>query len=200
MSNKWIWFDWLVAAFRYAKVNKYVKQNSIIADIGCGREGVFLKSHTGKIAHGYGFDFRVQTNSEGNLSLINNKDLEGKLPLAECSVNDVFLNAVLEHLEDPVGTISEAARILKIGGRIIMTTPTKIAKPVLELLSFKLHLINEDEIREHKHYFNKSDIKNLIESVNIHLQRNGQLILEKYSIFEVGFNSLIVLRKNEVNV
>ncbi|MBO4438886.1 MAG: methyltransferase domain-containing protein [Spirochaetaceae bacterium] len=195
MSNKWIWFDWLVAAFRYAKVNKYVKQNSIIADVGCGREGAFLKSHAGKITHGYGFDFRINEHEEDNLSFINNKELEGSLPLADCSVDDVFLNAVLEHLEDPAGVISESVRILKSDGRIIMTTPTRIAKPVLEFLSFRLHLINEDEIREHKHYFNKADIKNLIEAVNKHLQGNEQLILEKYSIFEFGFNSLIVLRK-----
>ena len=43
-----------------------------------------------------------------------------------------------------------------------MTTPTRIAKPVLEFLSYRLHLINEDEIREHKHYFNKADIQEII--------------------------------------
>ena len=61
MAKDWIWFDRLVAAFRYAKVNKYVRGGTVIADIGCGREGVFLKSHAEKILHAYGFDFRIQT-------------------------------------------------------------------------------------------------------------------------------------------
>ena len=162
MAKDWIWFDRIVAALRYAKVNRYVRRGSTVADIGCGREGAFLLSHSAKIARGYGFDFRIQTHDEGNVSFVCNKGLGGKIPLEDGSVDDVFLNAVLEHLEDPKGVLSEAARILKEGGRIIMTTPTRIAKPVLEFLSYRLHLINEDEIREHKHYFNKADIQEII--------------------------------------
>lgn len=197
MERDWIWFDWLVAGFRYAKVNRYVGKGAVVADIGCGREGTFLKSHSKKISHGYGFDFRIQTQEDGNISLINNKDLDGRLPLDAGSVDDVFLNAVLEHLEDPVGVISEAARILKTGGRIVMTTPTRISKPVLEFLSYKLNLIDEAEIREHKHYFNKADIRELVRSVNDGFGGQGKLMLEKYSIFELGFNSLIILRKTD---
>ena len=196
MSNKWIWFDWLVAAFRYAKVNKYVKQGNVIADIGCGRECTFLKSHANKIKRGYGFDFRIQTHEEENISLINNKDLNGKLPLENDTIDTIFLNAVLEHLESPVDVISEATRILKYEGKIIMTTPTRIAKPVLEFLSYKMHLINEDEIREHKHYFNKRDVILLCKTVNNTLHE-GVISIEKYSIFEFGFNSLIILQKRQ---
>ena len=198
MAKDWIWFDRLVAAFRYSKVNRYVRKGSVIADIGCGREGAFLKSHAAKITRGYGFDFRIHTQDEGNISLINNKELGGKLPLEDNSVDDVFLNAVLEHLEDPAGVVGEGARILRNGGRIIMTTPTRIAKPVLEFLSFKLHLINEDEIREHKHYFNKGDIKTLVDLINTTQMNGGGLSLERYSIFELGFNSLIILRKDSL--
>ena len=193
MAKDWIWFDRVVAAFRYAKVNSFVKKNAVIADIGCGREGAFLFSHAKNITHGYGFDFRIQDHEDCNISLINNKGLDGKLPLEDESVDDVFLNAVLEHLDDPVGVISEASRILRQDGRIIMTTPTRMAKPVLEFLSFKLHLINEDEIREHKHYFNRADVEALVESVNE--RYGGKLRLERYSIFELCFNSLIVLKK-----
>ncbi len=197
MSKGWIWFDWLVAAFRYSKVNRYVKSASIIADIGCGREGVFLKSHAEKIARGYGFDFRIPTHDEGNISFINNRELEGKLPLEDSSVDDVFLNAVLEHLEDPVGVIAEATRILKSGGRIIMTTPTRISKPILEFLSYRLHLIDEEEIREHKHYFNRADVVSLVSSVNDRFGAEGKMKLESYSLFELGLNSLIIIGKKE---
>lgn len=172
MKKDWNCFDRFVAAFRYLKVNPFVRKDSLVVDIGCGREGVFLKTHAKKISHGWGFDFRIQTHDEENVSFVNNKDMNGKLPLQNESVDDVFLNAVLEHLEDPVGVVSEATRILKSGGRIIMTTPTRIAKPVLEFLAYNLHLINEDEIREHKHYFNKEDIKVLVDSVNA-IQMHG---------------------------
>lgn len=192
----WNVLDMFIASFRYNVVNKYVMNciGGVIADIGCGREGTFLKSHASKIGHGYGFDFRIVTHDEGNISLINNKELNGKIPLDSGSVDAVFLNAVLEHLESPVDVISEAARILRTGGKIIMTTPTRIAKPVLEFLAYKMHLINEDEIREHKHYFNKADVLELIKAVNSS-DLGISLILERYSFFELGFNSLIVLQK-----
>lgn len=99
----WIWFDWLVAASRYRKVNRYVILGAVIADIGCGREGKFLLSHAERISHGYGFDFRIRTHDEGNVSFINNKELGGRLPLGDNTVDEVFLNAVLEHLGDPAG-------------------------------------------------------------------------------------------------
>lgn len=194
MAEEWIWFDKLVAAFRYSKVKHFVNKDKVIVDIGYGRKGAFLKAHASEIKHGYGFDFRIQTHEEDNISFINNKKLNGKLPLENNSVDTVFLNAVLEHLEAPADVIAEAIRILQNDGKIIMTTPTRIAKPVLEFLSFKLHLINEDEIREHKHYFNKNDIVSLCKSVNTILQGDS-VLLERYSIFEFGFNSLIVLRK-----
>ncbi|MBQ3800142.1 MAG: class I SAM-dependent methyltransferase [Treponema sp.] len=195
MERGWIWFDWLVAAFRYGMVNRYVREGSVVADIGCGREGAFLKSHAEKISHGYGFDFRIPTHEEGNLSLVNNRELGGRLPLDDGKVDDVFLNAVLEHLEDPEGVVTEAARILKSGGRIIMTTPTRISKPILEFLSYKLHLIDEEEIREHKHYFNRADIVGLVASVNEHLPPPMYIVLKRYAFFELGLNSLIILRK-----
>lgn len=42
---------------------------------GCGRP-----SHAGRILHGYGFDFRILTHDEGNVSFVNNKGLGGRLP------------------------------------------------------------------------------------------------------------------------
>ena len=47
----WNVLDMFIASFRYNVVNKYVMNciGGVIADIGCGREGAFLKSHAGKI-------------------------------------------------------------------------------------------------------------------------------------------------------
>lgn len=197
MGKNWNWIDRIIAAFRYSKVNRYVETGAVIADIGCGREGAFLLSHAKRINHGYGFDLRIQTHEESNVSLINNKESGGTLPLKDESVDAVFLNAVLEHLEEPVDVVSEAARILRRGGRIIMTTPTRMAKPLLEFLAYRVHLISEEEIHDHKHYFNKTDIANLVIDTNEKLYQNNTVAvsLEKYGLFELGLNSLIVLNK-----
>ena len=72
-----------------------------------------------------------------------------------------------------------------------MTTPTPISKPLLEFLAFKLHIINEEEIKEHVHYYSRKDIDDLI----LKLSESYKLEIIKYKRFEFGFNSLIVIKK-----
>lgn len=43
------------------------------------------------------------------------------LPLGDGSVDYVFANMVLHHVEDPAGTIEEMTRILRPGGRLVIT-------------------------------------------------------------------------------
>ena len=186
MKN-WNILDKLIAKLRYGQVNKYVVAGQTIVDIGCGREAEFLMSHKEKIGKGLGFDFRIEDREEENICLKNNKGGGSTLPLPDNSVDTVFLNAVLEHLTNPYAVLKECKRILKENGRVVMTTPTRAAKPVLEFMAFKLHIINEDEILEHQHYYNKKDVIKLASDLGFKL--------EKYSFFELFMNSLIVYRK-----
>ncbi|MBP6256774.1 hypothetical protein KA405_03490 [Patescibacteria group bacterium] len=39
-----------------------------------------------------------------------------------------------------------------------MTTPSVWSQPVLELLAYRLHVISEEEIRDHKEYFDKQKL------------------------------------------
>ena len=191
MARKdWNALDKLIARFRYVQVNKYITKGSVIVDIGCGREGEFLLHNKDIISKGFGFDYRIKDHAIDNINLINNKKLK-KLPLDDNSVDTVFLNAVLEHLETPEKVLTDALRVLKKNGKIVMTTPTPISKPILEFMAFKIHIINEDEILDHKHYYNQKDIKNLVKELN----KTYKVKLLKYKKFELGVNSLIVLEK-----
>ena len=69
----------------------------------------------------------------------------------------------------------------------MLTTPTRMAKPILEFMAFQLHIINEDEILEHQHYYSKRDI--------VMLGKKLGMELVKYSYFEMGLNSIIVYKK-----
>ena len=186
MKN-WNILDKLIAKLRYGQVNKYVIKDQTIVDIGCGREAEFLMSHKDKISKGIGFDFRIENKEEGNICLKNNKGRDSTLPLPDNSVDTVFLNAVLEHLTNPYSVLKECRRILKKNGKVVMTTPTRAAKPVLEFMAFKLHIINEDEILEHQHYYNKADVVKLASKLGFKVER--------YKFFELFMNSLIVYSK-----
>lgn len=182
----WNAIDKLIGRIRYAHVQKYIRRGMAIVDVGCGRNADFLMRNRDIIKEGIGLDFRVKNVREQNITLINNRDLKA-FPIADDIIDVVFLNAVLEHLTDPISVLSESKRILKKEGKIVLTTPTRMARPILEFMAFKLHIINEDEISEHQHYFSKEDC--------VLLGKRLEMYLEKYSYFEVGLNSLIVYRK-----
>lgn len=74
----------------------------------------------------------------------------------------ITMLAVLEHIENPDDMFKEIYRVLKPNGNLILTTPTPRAKPVLEFLSFRLKLIDKKEILDHKRYWNKNELINLL--------------------------------------
>ena len=183
----WNILDKFIGHIRYMHVQKYVKPGIVIADVGCGRKADFLMRNQNIIKEGIGFDFRIDDEVKGNnIRLINNRNLK-RFPIEDNTIDVVFLNAVLEHLTDPVSVLIDCKRILKSGGSIVLTTPTRMAKPVLEFMAFKLHIINEDEILEHQHYYSRDDIALLGNRLGMELSR--------YSYFELGLNSIIVFDK-----
>ena len=191
-KTDWNILDRIIAKFRYAQVDKYVVKNGNIVDIGCGQEGKFLLRHKDNIAKGYGFDYKIKNNRIGNIEFINNGKT-GKLELGKNTIDVVFLNAVLEHLEEPRSVLLEALNVLKEGGKIVMTTPTPFSKPILEFMAYKLHIISEAEIREHVHYYSRKDIEKLVSELN----ETYKVRLYKYKRFEFGLNSVIAIEKEK---
>ncbi len=184
--SEWNSIDRKIAKIRYRTIKKYIPQSGVIADIGCGQEAAFLKYCAPQIKKGYGFDFRIQNYKTENLTLINNRHSQG-LELKSGCCDTVFMLAVLEHLDNPENLIQEANRILKPGGTLVLTTPTIMAKPVLECMAFQLHLINVDEILEHKHYYVNQEIGALLKQCGFSKY--------KYQKFLFGMNSLAVAVK-----
>src|SRR5215210_801923 len=48
----------------------------------------------------------------------------GTIPLEDASVDLVWCSEVLEHVPDTAGLLSEARRVLRTGGRLLVTTPS----------------------------------------------------------------------------
>lgn len=188
-EDNWPLFEKFLGYLRYLKIKKYILEldKPVCADVGCGFNGRFLFSVADKIGFGYGFDLRANNKKVKNIEIINNSSLGGRIPLADGTVDRVFLLAVLEHLDQDAVIIDECFRILKKGGKIILTTPTTVAKPVLEFLSYRLHLISEESIREHKHYYNKKELQDLL--------RQHHCECEAYKLFQICFNQLLVGKK-----
>ena len=148
---------------------------------------IFEKDRKSYWGGGYGFDIRANEAKYGNIRIINNSKYHGRIPLKDEKADCVFMLAVLEHLPVDTPLLSEAVRILKKGGYFILTTPAPAAKPVLEFLSYRLHLISEESIREHQHYYPKKELQDI-------MKRHGCRVITCQK-FQLGFNELIVGKK-----
>ena len=188
-NQRWIWSRWdrRLASWRYAEIKKHLRAPAIVCDIGCGMSGEFLRLISPRIVQGYGFDRKVQPETVGNIWLQPVADLNAGVPLADESVDHVTMIALIEHLAAPLELLVEARRILKIGGRLIISTPTPRAKPLLEFLAFRLKMIAAYEIADHKFYYQAASLRRCLEQAGF---RN--IIHET---FQFGFNQIAVAQK-----
>lgn len=177
--------DKIAAWWRMQKVKKYIPQNAFLCDLGCGYRGKFVKKMAQRAKKAIGVDLVVDSNVKE--AILIKADLNHHLPLKTNSQNVVTAMAVIEHLSKPDKAITEVYRILQPGGKCILTTPTPKAKKLLEFLAFKLKLISEKEIKEHKKYYNKDEIQRLLKKAGFKRVQ--------YSTFQYGFNSLVIAKK-----
>jgi ubiquinone/menaquinone biosynthesis C-methylase UbiE len=173
--------DPILRWMRSRKVRSYISEGVVLCDIGCGPQAKLLRDLSGNIKEGIGLDKKVAEQRFDNLSF-KTILIDDRLPLPDKCVDVVTLLAVLEHLEKPVATLTETKRILKPGGMLLITVPTVINQWVGEFLSYRLHLIDENEYRDHKRYYSKRLLREHLEAAGF------PLIHLKMSYFELGMN------------
>lgn len=173
---------------RFKEAVKHIPENSVVCDIGCGPDALFLKSISGSIRQGVGLDEKVENYRDAKFEFKKFK-IFSKVPLGRESCDIVTMMAAIEHLANFQSVLNEIFRILKNGGKLILTTPTPLAKSILEFLAFKLRWIDEREIRDHKNYFWPKDIKRMLGDSGFK-EKNI-----KSNYFEFFLNSLIVAEK-----
>lgn len=177
--------DKFIRWLRFDNLIREITPGSVVCDLGCGKDLKFLRYISSKIEKGIGIDKNCEDFQEGNLQRIGLK-VDGSLPLENESVDIVTMSAILEHLDRPEDVLKECYRALKKDGKIVLTTPSPTAKPILELLAFRLKIIDAEEIRDHKNYFSKTDLKNILNKSGFDREKI------KVSSFEFGLNNKAV--------
>ena len=177
--------DALLAARRRHQVDRHILPGSVLVDLGCGFAGSLLAAHSGTIERGIGFDVAVGSPPAANVEL-HAQPVDAPLPLPDDSVDVVACLAVIEHVERPDVLATEARRILRPDGVFVVTTPAAQAKPILELISTRLRLIDPAEILDHKRYYRPGTLRDELERAgfeNVRVRR-----------FELGLNLAAVAR------
>jgi SAM-dependent methyltransferase len=91
-----------------------------LLDMGCGQVPLYGVYHD-LVRENICIDWKNTLHP--NIHLDFEVDLNAELPFEDGSFDTILLTDVLEHLPEPVGAISEAARILRSGGKLIIGVP-----------------------------------------------------------------------------
>jgi len=178
--------DWL----RYRHITGHIPKDAKVCDVGCGANANFLHRIQPYISFGIGLDKYAKPYRDKKLE-IKPMQIASRLPLAKTSVDVVTMLAFLEHVDDPQSLLKEAFRILKPGGLFIATAPTPLAKPILEFLAYRLKLIDEESIREHKTYFTRKLFYAMARRAGF---KQNDI---RHTYFEAFFNNLVIAKKHE---
>lgn len=100
--------------------------DAVVADVGTGT-GFVLQGLAPRVAQAYGFDESPEMLAVAaeNLAGFDNVELReapgDALPLPDGSLNAVFGNMYLHHTLDPAAAIVEMVRVLRPGGKLVLT-------------------------------------------------------------------------------
>ena len=180
--------EYFLTQMRTKKILPWVKDKRVL-DFGCGLHYSTLKAMGPHCQSAVGFDISFPKDlivTKEGFRLVKSLDLCGSEKF-DC----VTSLACFEHLtsEELIDNLHKLADITTRDAHIVGTVPSPSAKPVLEFLSYKLHLIDESQSRDHKVYYDRI-------SLGAVLSKSPWYIAE-YSTFQFGFNSLFVFRKKQ---
>jgi 2-polyprenyl-3-methyl-5-hydroxy-6-metoxy-1,4-benzoquinol methylase len=183
--------DRFVRSIRTRRIRAWLKPTDVVLDFGCGQENWFLRSSSASIAGGIGID----PNLNPNLDQVFPPN--GAVQAKKCTIEEFSTStltkfdvitwiAVIEHFHrnDAEAFLLKCVSLLKPGGKILLTTPTPRSKPILEFLAYKLRLISEDEIRDHKIYYDRPMMESIL--------KRSEMTMETYKTFQFSLNSLVV--------
>ena len=118
-----------------------------------------------------GVDFKVPIVATPKLTTVT-ATLTEELPFPDATFDVVTLLAVLEHLSYPRATIREVFRVLKPGGQVVLTVPSLVAKSILEIRAYKISMVSETEVRDHKCYYDGKLLETLFAGSGLQIDRH----------------------------
>lgn len=153
--------DKIIQKLRYHQVLKHINKASSLLDLGCGYNADFLNS-IDNIKQKMGIDLSVNQKIKYPKITLKKGMVDKKIDLKDNSFDYITALALIEHVNNQDIMLAETYRLLKKSGSLIITTPFKNSKPLLEFLAYKLKVISITEIRDHKRYYNIDSLTNAL--------------------------------------
>lgn len=179
-------FDRFVAWCRFRAAAQHIRFQSRVCDIGCGAGAPFLQYVESHLISGVGLDEYAGESTKGKISVIQ-ANITARLPLESEQFDHVTMLAVLEHLEEPKKVLAEAYRLLRPGGSLIMTWPSFLVDPILEVLT-RIGFVNDElGFDQHQPRIPVAKLREMLHEMGFAQIENGT--------FELGLNNWLVAHK-----
>jgi SAM-dependent methyltransferase len=178
-------FDRFLQSWRACKATPWIPKGARVLDVGC-HQGEFLRRLGERIGPSVGLDPLAKPEANAHFNLIA-EPLSAPSSFAAGSFDVVVMLATLEHIRDKDPLARECRRLLRPGGRIIITVPVPLVDRIVDLLRH-LRLADGMSLEEH-HGFDPSTTPEVF-------GRHG-FDLEYRSRFQLGLNYLFVFRKRD---
>jgi 2-polyprenyl-6-hydroxyphenyl methylase/3-demethylubiquinone-9 3-methyltransferase len=132
-----------------------------VLDLGCGA-GRFVAALAARGAQPVGVEIaeaaleHARANAPGaDLRLA---EPDGPLPLEDGSVELVWCSEVLEHVADTAHVLNEVRRVLRTGGRLLVTTPYhgRVRDVAIALARFESHF---DPLGQHLRFYTRRSLR-----------------------------------------
>ena len=178
--------DYFIQRLRMQVAARWIPPDSRLLDIGC-HQGEFFQFLGNRINPSIGIDPLLE---KDNLKIPGNHKLyqlmfRELLPFADLSFDVVSMLAVIEHIKEKDLIAKECRRLIRTGGRVVITVPSKMVDQILSLLIF-FQIIDGMSLEEH-HGFNPGELP------SIFLSEGFKIIARRK--FQLGLNNLFVFEK-----
>ena len=170
---------------RIAKAGRFVEKGDVVVDVGC-LDGTMFERWSETIEYSYGVDPTLAEKREERGYVLYPGLFPAALPEGiECDV--ITMLAVLEHVpKDAQDELAAACeRILRPGGRVVITVPSPQVDTILEVLS-RLRVIDGMSLEEH-YGFEPADTERIFAPPAFRLAEKRR--------FQLGLNNLFVFEK-----
>ncbi len=175
--------DRLLQGWRARVARPWIPHGANVLDIGC-HQGEFLQSLGDHIGPSVGLDPLGPAESRPRYRLLP-EAFRHPAPFPDASFDVVVLLATLEHIIGKEPLCGECYRLLRAGGRVIITVPSPWVDAIVHLLQ-RLRIVDGMSLEEHHGYDPRTTVPLFA--------RHG-FTLERWRRFQLGLNHLFVFRK-----